>query len=193
MSTRKLVAVASLAVVAAAVLGWLILPSDRGAPQPPPPVVERTRDQLELRDGRLFETGAGEPFAGLLVGSYPSGQRKIAIEIHDGKPHGRSRGWHDNGQLEVDEQFVDGVADGPRTRWYENGQMRSSAQIEGGVITGTFTRWHDNGHKAAEATMVDGKPDGVSRGWHPSGAPKSMVELRGGQIVSREYWHDSPD
>ena len=39
-------------------------------------------------------------------------QRKLEIEIHDGKAHGHSRGWYDNGQMEVDETFVHGGGHG---------------------------------------------------------------------------------
>lgn len=158
--------------------------------QPPPAPAERTRAELELRDGRLHELESETPFAGLLVENYPGGQRKIEVTIEEGRPHGFSRGWYDNGQLEVEETFVEGVSHGPRTRWHRNGQKRSQATIVAGEIHGPFTKWHENGQKAAEASIVRGKPDGISRGWYPSGNPKSQVELSDGEIVSREYWED---
>ena len=187
MSTRKTIALC-LPVVAM-LTSWILL---RGGGDPDPAsTMERTREQLELRDGRLFEPGATDAFSGRLVGFYPERKPKVSIEISDGHPHGLSRGWYENGQLEVEEHFVKGTAHGLRTRWYENGRKRSEAQIENGQISGTFVQWHDNGAKAAEATMIAGKPDGVGRGWHRSGAPKSRVELRSGAVVSREYWEDT--
>lgn len=177
-------------ITIAAILAWHSRPAPEAADAVVQPVVERTRDQLELRDGQLFEPDGDQAFAGLLVEFYPDAGRKVAIEIRDGKPHGLSRGWYRNGQLEVEEQFVAGVAHGPRTRWHPNGLKRSEAQIEHGQITGTYVQWHDNGRKAAEATIVNGQPDGICRGWHPSGNPKSCVELRAGEVVSREYWED---
>ena len=178
-------------MVVVAFSAWLIFKDESEPGSPAPPVVERTRDQLEQRDGKLFEPEASEPFTGMLVEYYPEKKPKIAIEIQDGRPHGLSCGWYENGQMEVEERFVSGVSHGQRTRWHENGQKRSEAQIENGQITGKFFKWHDNGQKAAEATLVNGKPDGVSEAWHESGAPKSRVELRDGEIVSKEYFAEA--
>lgn len=192
MSTRHRTTLLALAFVSALLVAWFLRPGDEPAEVDPPPIEERMRDHLDLREGVLFERESSVPFTGLLVEFYPGGNRKVAIEVAGGKPHGRSRGWYRNGQIEVVEHFVNGVAHGPRTRWFENGRKRSEARIEGGQIVGTFVQWHNNGRKAAEATLVDGKPDGVCRGWHPSGAPKSRVEMRAGAVVSCEYWEDQP-
>ena len=152
---------------------------------------ERTRDQLELREGDvLFVKETNEIFNGLLVEYYPDKVKKVAIEVTEGKPHGVSRGWYDNGQQEVEEHFVKGLSHGKRTRWYDNGTKKSEAEIDNGKIVGTFIKWHENGQKAAEAKMVDGKPDGLSQAWHPSGELKSQVTLKAGEIVSKEYWED---
>jgi antitoxin component YwqK of YwqJK toxin-antitoxin module len=164
-------------------------PHDRPAAPPP---AERTRDRLELRDGRLVDRETGQPFSGLLVEHHPNGARKVAIEIADGRPHGLSRGWYPDGRPEVVEHFVAGVAHGPRTRWHPNGAKRSEARIVNGRLSGPFVQWHDNGAKAAELTMIDGRPAGVCLGWHRSGAPKSRVVMRAGEVVSRQYWNDLP-
>jgi len=190
---RKGTTLLALAFVSAILVAWLLRPADELEEVEPSPVEECTRDQLDLREGVLFKRDDSDPFTGLLVEFYPDGNRKVAIEVEGGKPHGLSRGWYRNGQLEVKEYLVEGVAHGPRTRWYANGQKRSEARIENGQIVGRFIQWHNNGRKAAEATLVDGKPDGICRGWYRSGAPKSLVELRGGEVVSREYWQDPPN
>jgi antitoxin component YwqK of YwqJK toxin-antitoxin module len=192
MFTRHGTTLLALAFLSALLVAWFLRSADEPAEAEPPPVADRTRDQLDLREGVLFERESSNPFTGLLVEFYPDGNRKVAIEIEGGRPHGLSRGWYRNEQLEVQEHFVQGVAHGPRTRWFENGRKRSEARIENGQIVGRFVQWHDNGRKAAEAVLVDGKPHGVCRGWHPSGAPKSRVELRNGEVVSREYWEDAP-
>jgi antitoxin component YwqK of YwqJK toxin-antitoxin module len=189
-SSRKPFIALGVALVLAAAIGWLYWNGGGQLTPATDPLAERTRDQLELRDEGLFEKDASEPFDGLLVEFYPGKKRKVAIEVHNGKPHGLSRGWHDNGQLEVEEHFVNGTAHGLRTRWFENGQKRSEARIENGQITGTFLQWHDNGQKAAEATLVEGKPEGLSRGWHRSGAPKSRIVMRSGEIVSQQFFEE---
>lgn len=190
MSIRRYAAL-GLGVLLLVSGSWYFFGPVQEDPVPEGAVFERTLQQLEKRGDMLFEPGAAAPFRGLLIDSYPGGLRKIRIEIAGGKPNGLSRGWYANGQLEVEEHFVAGVASGKRVRWYENGQKRSEAQIENGEITGTFIQWHDNGQKAAEAALVSGEPEGLSRGWYPSGARKSLVEIRGGEVVSREYWEDT--
>lgn len=186
----RVLAAAAVAIVAGT-LAWMALlrpaRSPGGAPLP-----RHTRAELELQGGVLHLRGRDEPFSGLLVEDYAAGVRKLEIEIHEGKAHGRSRGWHENGKLAVDETFVRGVSHGMRTRWHPNGQRRSVAQIEGGKVVGQFVEWHDNGRKAVEMTLVDGKPDGLASAWHPSGRLRSETEFDRGRQVRRQFWEDAP-
>lgn len=155
------------------------------------PVAERTRSQLEVRDDRLYlEESPDQLFTGRLVEFFPDGPKRVEIEIVDGRPHGQSRGWHDNGQLEVEEHFTEGVSHGLRTRWHRNGKQRSQAQVAQGVITGRFVEWHDNGVKAVEMGMANGKPDGECRAWFRSGAPKSVALMDEGTVVERQFFED---
>ncbi|MCF7674051.1 MAG: hypothetical protein K9M97_01810, partial [Akkermansiaceae bacterium] len=149
MSSRAKIAAAAAALGLILAAGWFV--ARRGGDEPPAGVREMARSQLELRDGMLYATGEPEAFGGMLVEHFPGGGRRLAIEIHDGKAHGVSRGWHENGRLEVEEHFVHGVSHGSRIRWYPNGVRKSEAQIVEGVIEGTFPGWHDKGRKAAVA------------------------------------------
>lgn len=192
MSGRFLILALSLGCSALLVFVMVHYLGKDSADQPEQaPVVERMRSELEVRDDRLYLRGAhDQPFTGRLVEFFPEGARRIEIEIVEGRPHGRSRGWHDNGQLEVEEQFAAGVSHGLRTRWHRNGTQRSQAQVEQGVITGRFVEWHDNGVKAVEMGMKNGKPDGECRAWFQSGAPKSIALMDEGTVVEREFFKD---
>lgn len=169
-----------------ALLLWFSLPSDDV-------LVERTRDQLDLREEVLYGKDTDTPFSGILVAYFSGTNKRSAIEIQKGKAHGLSRGWYENGQLEVEETFERGVAHGQRFRWHANGQKKSEAMIVNGEITGRFTQFHQNGKRAAEVNMVAGKPHGMSLAWNDSGNLVARVELNGGEIVHQEYFNqDTP-
>lgn len=190
MSSRAKIAAAAAVLGLAIVAGVLSTRPERGPAESIPEPPELRRDQLELRDGVLYALGAPAPFDGVMAESFSDGTKRVAIEIRAGKPHGLSRGWHENGQLEVEEQFVAGVSHGLRTRWYASGSKKSEAHIVDGKIEGVFTRWHENGPKAAVVRMVGGVPHGLSEAWHPSGARKSRAVLDAGEVVSREFFDD---
>ncbi len=192
MSGRPLILALSLG--GSALLVFLLvhyLGGERSAAPQDPPVVERQRSELEVRDDRLYlQEDPEQLFNGRLVEFFPDGAKRVEIEIVEGRPHGRSRGWHENGQLEVEERFFEGVSHGERTRWHRNGNKRSHAHIDSGVVTGLFVEWHDNGVKAVEMHMKNGKPDGECRAWFASGAPKSVALMHEGTIVEREFFKD---
>ena len=129
------------------------------APFDPPAVRELTRSELTLRGGVLFAHKESAPFAGRLVERYGPSQRKVEIQIREGKANGLSRGWYEDGQLEVKETFRDGVSHGTRTRWHRNGQKRAVALIEHGEVV-AFSEWYENGQLA---TRMDFKKRSASR------------------------------
>jgi len=172
-----------IAAVAAAVLLWPRGNSPNGG--------ERTRADLDLRDGILYLHGSDAPFTGTLVEDYGKDSRKLAISIRNGRADGLSRGWHENGQMEVEETFAGGISNGVRTRWHVNGVKKSEASIVDGKITGRYVGWHDNGQKAAEVPMVDGMPHGLAEAWHPSGKLKSRVQLHHGVPGEKEFFPDA--
>lgn len=172
-----------------AVLWWISINKQGTAFEQSGDLVERTRDQLELRGGDvLYEKGAKTPFVGLLVERYPDGAHRVAVEIREGKAHGVSRGFHENRQIEVEEHFVAGVSHGVRQRWHQNGQMRSLVAIKNGQLDGLYQEWHANGNKAVEMTLEEGKPAGAALSWHPNGAIKSRTEYVNGKAKESKYF-----
>ncbi len=158
-----------------------------------PVLAERTRSELDLRDGVLFPVDSNEPFEGTLVEYYPGKVKKAAIEIRGGRAHGVTRGWFENGQQEVEEHFRNGVSHGLRRRWYADGQRKSETKIVEGVVSGRYIKWHENGEKAIEMTLVDSEADGLSLAWHPSGKLKSRAIMDEGEIVEQEFFEDEGD
>ena len=153
---------------------------------------ELPRSALTLRDGRLYESSTtpspdASPFTGVFYENFPSGERKLKIEVRDGKVHGTSVGYFENGQREVLEHFTHGVSNGLRTRWDTEGRKLSEEPIKNGKLNGTFVKWHPNGNKAVQMTMVKGEIDGVAEAWHPDGTLKSKTRFVDGKLINRQF------
>lgn len=155
---------------------WHRIPRTAG----PAPVATLPRQELTLRDGRLYPNAGGAPFTGIMFESDRTGRHLTEVPVKEGYVHGLARGWHVNGHLEVEEAFVDGVSDGVRRRWYPNGQQRNAATIVRGVLEGAFTEWHENGQLATKMNLVAGKGEGLCESWDPDGRVKSQVRLKNG-------------
>lgn len=162
---------------------WLptrLIPSSN--PGGPPQLL---RQFATLKDGRLHRTGAAQPFTGVLLDHYGSGQLQSRSQVVDGRLHGLSEGWHTNGVLQVREHFQLGVSHGIRTKWHANGAKLSEATIVLGQLEGTFQQWHESGVLARQIEMKSGKPDGWSRAFDDTGALTAQVLLKEGQPVAQ--------
>jgi antitoxin component YwqK of YwqJK toxin-antitoxin module len=189
-----LLAAALLAlVVAAGIVFWSSSqPDSSGASRP---LRELPLADLVTRDGRLYAPAESTPFHGRLYQNFPSSEefpttpvRKLEIDIHDGKAHGRSVGYFDDGKLEVEEFFTNGVSNGLRTRWDQAGWKKSEEMIEHGQLNGRHMEWHPNGSKAVEMTMKNGQPEGLVEAWYPDGKLKSRTRFSDGKITKREFF-----
>ena len=154
---------------------------------------ELPRSALTLRDGRLYESsGTPSPdaslFSGVFYENFPSGERKLKIEVRNGKVDGTSVGYFENGKREVLEHFTNGVSNGLRTRWDTEGRKLSEEPIKNGKLNGTFVKWHPNGNKAVQMTMVNGEIDGVADAWHPDGTLKSKTTFADGKLINRQFF-----
>lgn len=185
---RTLISISALLLCSALLGLFFLTPGQRDHPKREGR--ELMRSELTLQDGKLHASGETTPFTGRMFEIFSADQRKLEIEIRDGRAHGRSRGWYENGQIEVEETFTDGVSHGKRTRWHSNGTMKSVAQITKGEVNGKYAEWHENGQKSLEMTFHNGKPAGLVEAWHPSGALKSQVRFEGEKQVSSEFFPD---
>ena len=170
--------------------GLLLIQSRYQKPPPPPPPAEVLRKDLTLRDGRFYQSGATNPFSGIVVELYQDGKTLARSSVSNGLLNGVSEGWHTNGQRQIIEHFKDGVSDGLRLKWFENGTNQSEAAIIQGKIEGTFRRWHENGQLAEQIEMKDGKPDGVALAYYPSGFLKARTRVEGGKTIDQKTWED---
>jgi antitoxin component YwqK of YwqJK toxin-antitoxin module len=187
-SSRKHTVVLAVLVMAGA-LAALLISRHRHVPSPAPER-EAAIKELTRREGRMFFGAEAEPFTGVMIERYPSGELKARSKLARGVLEGVSEGWHTNGVLQVRELFHEGVSHGVRTKWFPDGNKLSEATIENGKITGTFRRWHVNGALAEEIQMTNNQPDGLSRIYYPSGALRAEARIEKGKVLEQHSWKD---
>ncbi|MBL9168992.1 MAG: hypothetical protein JNN07_14725 [Verrucomicrobiales bacterium] len=172
------------------VLAVLVVWTDRFSNPHPATLTQAELSQLALREGRLYQEGAADPFSGFVTDHYPDGTMKSRSRVVAGKLHGMSEGWATNAQLVVREFFREGVSHGVRTKWHPNGCILSEATIVEGKLEGTFRRWHENGVLAEMIPMKKDAPDGQLRSYYRSGSPKALVTISNGVVLTRKAWKD---
>lgn len=152
------------------------------------PEVDRTN--LVLREGRWYQAGRTNPFAGWLLDHGPDGLLLARSAISNGVLNGLSEGYYTNGQAQIREHFRDNVSDGIREKWYANGQRQSVATIVQGRVDGTFQRWHENGQLAERIELKQGNPEGKAWAFYPSGYVRAETETHAGEVLQRIHWED---
>jgi antitoxin component YwqK of YwqJK toxin-antitoxin module len=175
-----------LALALLAGVGILLLNRTARPPAEVPPPTERSRNQLELREGRLFD--GAESFSGLVLEHYDGGELKSRSVVSHGLLEGLSEGWHTNGVLQITEHYSNGVSHGLRTKFHLSGAKLSEATVVAGQIEGRYERWHENGRLAEQVQLTNGVPHGESRAFHPDGSLKARVRLDHGTVVEQQFW-----
>jgi antitoxin component YwqK of YwqJK toxin-antitoxin module len=150
---------------------------------------EKTLEELDLREGRLYLADQEILFTGYLIENYPNDDLRARSRVVEGMLHGISEGFYENGQREVQEEFRNGETHGKRLKWYESGAQLSEATAIEGELHGVFRRWHENGQLAEEIPMEKGQPSGLSRAFHLDGSLKALALMTNGAVVKSRHWN----
>jgi len=170
-------------------------------------------DTLEKRGDIYYEINSEEPFSGLIINKYESGQKHTKGYLTNGREDGYWTWWYEGspknhirlyldnildnlpylfydswenyGQKRKVVDYLDGTKDGLSTEWYENGQKKEEGTYKDGKEDGLWTGWYDNGQKELEGTFKDGKPDGLSTLWYENGQKKQE-----GTENEWTYWNE---
>ena len=170
-------------------------------------------DTLEKRGDIYYEINSEEPFSGLIINKYESGQKHTKGYLTNGREDGYWTWWYEGspknhirlyldnildnlpylfydswenyGQKRKVVDYLDGTKDGLSTEWYENGQKKEEGTYKDGKEDGLWTGWYDNGQKEIEGTFKDGKPDGLSTLWYENGQKKQE-----GTENEWTYWNE---
>lgn len=112
-------------------------------------------DALEFIDDALAYDG--EPFTGISIEKYSSGNIKQEHSYLDGFPNGLCRDWYESGQLKSEWVALKGEAPNEITEWFENGQMKSKKISEHGVEL-RYEEWDSLGNLIANRELSPDSP-----------------------------------
>ena len=168
---------------------------------------------LQKRGDTYYEINSEEPFSGLIINKYESGQKHTKGYLTNGREDGYWTWWYEGspknhirlyldnildnlpylfydswenyGQKRKVVDYLDGTKDGLSTEWYENGQKKEEGTYKDGKEDGLWTGWYDNGQKEIEGTFKDGKPDGLSTLWYENGQKRQE-----GTENEWTYWNE---
>jgi hypothetical protein len=93
------------------------------------------------RGGLVYETGAEQPFTGIV--------------------NGRGREDYRKNSYDFKKQYKDGVLDGDTVFYYPNGKMESKVPYKNGEINGFMLRYWPNGKPRARIHFVNGLRGGL--------------------------------
>ena len=101
-------------------------------------------DTLQKRGDTYYDINSEEPFSGLIINKYESGQKRTKGYLTNGKEDGIWTWWYENGQKEKEVDFLDGILDGLSTEWDENGlKWLETTYKDGKGISSK--RWNEDG------------------------------------------------
>ena len=174
-------------------------------------------DTLQKRDDTYYEIISEEPFSGLIINKYESGQKHTKGYLTNGREDGYWTWWYEGspknhirlyldnildnlpylfydswenyGQKRKVVDYLDGTKDGLSTEWYENGQRKLEGTYKDGERDGLWTWWYEDGQKRSEGPYKDGKPDGLHVQWYENGKKRGEGTFKDGKIISQKEWN----
>jgi|TARA_B110000495_G_scaffold176487_1_gene168003 antitoxin component YwqK of YwqJK toxin-antitoxin module len=175
-------------------------------------------DTLQKRDDTYYEIISEEPFSGLIINKYESGQKHTKGYLTNGREDGYWTWWYEGspknhirlyldnildnlpylfydswenyGQKRKVVDYLDGTKDGLSTEWYENGQRKLEGTYKDGERDGLWTWWYEDGQKRSEGPYKDGKPDGLHVQWYENGKKRGEGTFKDGKIISQKEWNE---
>ena len=175
-------------------------------------------DTLQKRDDTYYEIISEEPFSGLIINKYESGQKHTKGYLTNGREDGYWTWWYEGspknhirlyldnildnlpylfydswenyGQKRKVVDYLDGTKDGLSTEWYENGQRKLEGTYKDGERDGLWTWWYEDGRKRSEGPYKDGKPDGLHVQWYENGKKRGEGTFKDGKIISQKEWNE---
>jgi len=118
------------------------------------PIPDTEVEVDDLEDDHYGFLHNGEPFTGIAVSHYPSGQIESRRPYLNGMPHGLCRWWHENGQLSKEWTSFRGMGHGWATDWYENGKTAKKRYAEFGRPL-EWTKFDEQGHEVEKGSNRD--------------------------------------
>ena len=146
-------------------------------------------DTLEKRGDIYYEINSEEPFSGLIINKYESGQKHTKGYLTNGREDGYWTWWYEGSPKNYIRLYLDNILDNLPYLFYDSwenyGQKRKVVDYLDGTKDGLSTEWYENGQKKEEGTYKDGKEDGLWTGWYDNGQKKQE-----GTENEWTYWNE---
>ena len=146
-------------------------------------------DTLEKRGDIYYEINSEEPFSGLIINKYESGQKHTKGYLTNGREDGYWTWWYEGSPKNHIRLYLDNILDNLPYLFYDSwenyGQKRKVVDYLDGTKDGLSTEWYENGQKKEEGTYKDGKEDGLWTGWYDNGQKKQE-----GTENEWTYWNE---
>ena len=175
-------------------------------------------DTLEKRGDIYYEINSEEPFSGLIINKYESGQKHTKGYLTNGREDGYWTWWYEGspknhirlyldnildnlpylfydswenyGQKRKVVDYLDGTKDGLSTEWYENGQLQEEGHYKEGKYEGLWRRYFDNGILSIKGNYKDDKQEGFWKSYYDNGQLKYEWNYKEGELISQKCWDE---
>jgi len=109
---------------------------------------------LQNRNDIYFMPNEQNPFTGISIEKYKSGQIESKSNYVNGKLQGDYISYYSNGQVEIKCNFKDNKFNGERIEYYENGQIKAKENYSDGVIQDGAIYYHENGQVGDQKSVI---------------------------------------
>ena len=151
-------------------------------------------DTLQKRDDTYYEINSEEPFSGLIINKYESGQKHTKGYLTNGREDGYWTWWYEGSPKNHIRLYLDNILDNLPYLFYDSwenyGQKRKEVDFLDGTLDGLWTQWYENGNKSSEVTYKNGKEDGLYLSWYENGQKELEITYKDGIEISRKDWNE---
>ena len=143
-------------------------------------------DTLEKRGDIYYEINSEEPFSGLIINKYESGQKHTKGYLTNGREDGYWTWWYEGSPKNHIRLYLDNILDNLPYLFYDSwenyGQKRKVVDYLDGTKDGLSTEWYENGQKKSEGKFEDDKKDDLWKDYYENGQLQEEGHYKEGKL-----------
>lgn len=128
-------------------------------------LVQLSFSQIIIDKDGLYYNEDNELFTGSYVEFYDNGNKKIELDLKDGKKDGKVFLYFENSEINEMRSYKEGLKHGLWETWNENKIKIAEANFNNNLKHGKWIIWDNNGVKRCEMYYVEGKKSGTWYMW----------------------------
>jgi antitoxin component YwqK of YwqJK toxin-antitoxin module len=125
--------------------------------------------QLVQHEDGKFYNNEGKPYSGVYIEYYPTGSKRVEMNLVDGQKHGRTTLYFKNDSIQEIRSFYQDLMDGTWITFNDKSVRVGEANYLKGVKHGKWFVWDDNGVLRYEMEYRDGVKVGTWKIWNEKG------------------------